>query len=140
MSWSKASTRSCSTPYGIRGSAVGNLRNLAHRPMRAQRLTASEVQQILRTGSVNGASWCSTPYGIRGSAVAVYDKSKKYHIVLNALRHQRFSSSPPRRGWFFIAVLNALRHQRFSRHPIRSQHSNSYVLNALRHQRFSSIV
>ena len=106
----------CSTPYGIRGSAAlpllqahvsGHVLNaLRHQrfsrgacaPLRssepsAQRLTASEVQQPCSLVAAIIAWLCSTPYGIRGSAVGLPVNQRAGRLVLNALRHQRFSSS-----------------------------------------------
>ena len=65
---SYASATSCSTPYGIRGSAEALLSSTLRPNGRAQRLTASEVQQQGGVEGLDLCPLCSTPYGIRGSA------------------------------------------------------------------------
>ena len=106
----------CSTPYGIRGSALAPLCRGVY------------------------VFWvCSTPYGIRGSALqngANYSLSFK---VLNALWHQRFGT-PIQSTWKGIGSLCSTPYGIRGSAPVYGvQFDHCYdVLNALWHQRFGT--
>ena len=159
----EGSNELCSTPYGIRGSAdevalmrgntvlvlnalrhqrfsrAGEAEDLADLAASAQRLTASEVQQRLNNASYASATSCSTPYGIRGSAEPLEWIKGTRRLVLNALRHQRFSSCG---SWNADATLLSCSTPYGIRGSADPRHyrggAPGDVLNALRHQRFSS--
>ncbi len=86
----------CSTPYGIRGLARDQKFAVVRRQLltRAQRLTASEVWHQRLPSALVLNRLCSTPYGIRGLARGCWHRLKRAHVVLNALRHQRFGTLP----------------------------------------------
>ena len=83
--------KSCSTPYGIKGSIARNFNVSAETLSRAQRLTASKVRSPSIVGYRSSSPLlCSTPYGIKGSIANACRRGLPFQTVLNALRHQRF--------------------------------------------------
>ena len=109
----------CSTPYGIRGlarsaNAATNCSGSCSTPYGIRGLAHGKIY-----GIPYNATECSTPYGIRGLARLVPSILDLPPEVLNALRHQRFGTNRLVYdiGWRYI-VLNALRHQRFGTNRI----------------------
>ena len=84
IGWNWYYSALCSTPYGIRGSAGLIVRSPSLPRFGAQRLTASEVQQRKNNAESSTRLLCSTPYGIRGSA----------GFLLPCKSHSRMCSTP----------------------------------------------
>ncbi len=96
--------KACSTPFGIRD---GNTRRKTCRSakrMRAQRLSASEMETH-DAAFLDDEVWplCSTPFGIRDGNTRRGRNALREGRVLNAFRHQRWKHpkcwSPMRPAW-----------------------------------------
>ena len=82
----------CSTPFGIRDSTLGWINDSFNPELRAQRLSASEIQHSIRSEFLSADYLCSTPFGIRDSTLARLLRPMFSRSVLNAFRHQRFNT------------------------------------------------
>ena len=109
----------CSTPFGIRDSTrlqkircspppvvlnafrhqrfdTSQAQHLVLLPVRAQRLSASEIRHLLEVLNYEQTQKCSTPFGIRDSTQFSLNWCNK-----RAIRAQRLSASEIRHGQFF---------------------------------------
>ena len=112
--------KSCSTPYGIKGSGTGKEVWRSMPMCSAQRLTASKVPAPTWSGTnVNTLDGAQRLTASKVPALFRFGGCACSGIVLNALRHQRFRHDPDGSESVsaIVQVLNALRHQRF-RHGI----------------------
>ncbi len=105
----------CSTPYGIRGSALDRLHGGSHVRMVLNALRHQRFGTIMARCKHADCCVCSTPYGIRGSAQEKWrsprpEPNRAQRLTASEVRHQLSLCS----GLEIVQrVLNALRHQRF---------------------------
>ncbi len=128
----------------------------------AQRLSASEIQHVLKASPVTSVALCSTPFGIRDSTLSCliccfcfqrcstpFGIRDSTHFLAQELVQVEVWCSTPfgirdstlaccRAFDFFQPVLNAFRHQRFNTSTTKNWCCICSVLNAFRHQRFNT--